>query len=401
MTFSVRFSFYRSRSMILRFSIPSIVVTIPLVVGCDPSSAPTSPPSSEREPEPFVPISSPAGESPSYRDESGRPYAGARRSKVSGLVFEPGDLDFGDRGHNEKITLPLVLRNDGTEPLSVSNAKPSCGCTTIQPTSLSKPITPGDSASFEVSMSSGRQVGSLKKYVTFTTSRGTDRVDVEMRLFKGLKTTRGSLRLLGECDGNPVSVTYDVTRAKGPAPTIVLDGVYVGTSATKRPSNDFETRLESIASGHRIHLSVLPTRPEGRFSGEIRATVDGKDFVVSFSGEMFRGIIPSESHFDFNGLDASKPETLRRTIQLRGIGGQPFEVIDAHVNLDRGPRDLFVEVRPAAFGAAAEHTIEAVLTIGAAPEKSTSFFGKARIETDHPEKPTLELRVLGVIPASR
>ena len=83
------------------------------------------------------------------------------------IDFERIEHDYGtiDQGANDKTE--FVFTNTGTEPLIISKAKGSCGCTV--PTWPKEPIAPGAKASVEVKYDTKR-VGPISKSVTITSN---------------------------------------------------------------------------------------------------------------------------------------------------------------------------------------------------------------------------------------
>ncbi len=83
------------------------------------------------------------------------------------IEFERIEHDYGtiQQGGNGKTE--FVFTNTGTEPLIISKAKGSCGCTV--PTWPKEPIAPGAKASIEVKYDTKR-VGPISKSVTITSN---------------------------------------------------------------------------------------------------------------------------------------------------------------------------------------------------------------------------------------
>ncbi|MEQ8324609.1 MAG: DUF1573 domain-containing protein [Vicingaceae bacterium] len=82
------------------------------------------------------------------------------------VVFNEYDYDFGDidqQTENEKI---FKFTNTGKEPLVITNAKGSCGCTV--PEYPKEPIEPGASGEIKVVYSPGNQTFKQSKSVTIT-----------------------------------------------------------------------------------------------------------------------------------------------------------------------------------------------------------------------------------------
>jgi hypothetical protein len=81
-------------------------------------------------------------------------------------VHDYGTVKQGGNGECE-----FKFTNTGTEPLIISDAKGSCGCTV--PEWPKTPIKPGESASIKVKYDTKR-VGPINKTVTVTSNAGTE-----------------------------------------------------------------------------------------------------------------------------------------------------------------------------------------------------------------------------------
>ncbi len=84
-----------------------------------------------------------------------------------GMVFERETIDYGtiDQGADGKRD--FVLTNNGTEPLIITNAQGSCGCTV--PSFPKEPIAPGAKAVISVKYDTNRP-GAINKSVTVSTN---------------------------------------------------------------------------------------------------------------------------------------------------------------------------------------------------------------------------------------
>lgn len=79
------------------------------------------------------------------------------------IEFETDVIDYGTIAQNSDGVREFHFTNTGTEPLIISNAKGSCGCTV--PSWPKKPINPGESAIIEVKYATNR-LGPINKSVT-------------------------------------------------------------------------------------------------------------------------------------------------------------------------------------------------------------------------------------------
>lgn len=85
------------------------------------------------------------------------------------MEFESMTVDYGQiEQHSDKIRF-LKFKNTGNEPLIISNARGSCGCTV--PTWPKEPIAPGEESEIKVSYATNR-LGKINKTITFTTNEG-------------------------------------------------------------------------------------------------------------------------------------------------------------------------------------------------------------------------------------
>jgi hypothetical protein len=84
--------------------------------------------------------------------------------------FESEVIDYGTIEHNADGNREFKFTNTGKEPLIISNAVGSCGCTT--PTWPHEPIKPGATAVIKVHYATDR-VGQFEKTVTLTSNADT------------------------------------------------------------------------------------------------------------------------------------------------------------------------------------------------------------------------------------
>ena len=76
--------------------------------------------------------------------------------------------DFGKVADGEKVEYSFRFRNTGKNPLIVSNATASCGCTV--PEKPEEPIRPGETGFIKVVFNSQGRVGPAHKTVTVTSN---------------------------------------------------------------------------------------------------------------------------------------------------------------------------------------------------------------------------------------
>ena len=82
------------------------------------------------------------------------------------MSFPEAEFDFGTVTSGEKVEHAYKFTNTGTEPLIISDAKGSCGCTV--PEWPKEPIAPGESSQIMVRFDSSNKSGNQSKRVTLT-----------------------------------------------------------------------------------------------------------------------------------------------------------------------------------------------------------------------------------------
>jgi len=86
------------------------------------------------------------------------------------IVFETEVMDYGNVEYNGDGVRIFKFKNTGKEPLIITNAKGSCGCTV--PTWPREPIMPGKSGVIKVKYATNR-VGRFSKTVTISSNAKT------------------------------------------------------------------------------------------------------------------------------------------------------------------------------------------------------------------------------------
>jgi hypothetical protein len=83
------------------------------------------------------------------------------------MTLESMEVSYGEIEQNSDPLRTVAFTNTGTEPLVISSARGSCGCTV--PTYPKEPIMPGESSLIEIRYDTKR-MGSINKTVKITTN---------------------------------------------------------------------------------------------------------------------------------------------------------------------------------------------------------------------------------------
>ena len=82
------------------------------------------------------------------------------------MEFDAKDWNFGEIMQGESVEHAFTFTNTGSEPLIISNAKGSCGCTV--PVWPREPVAPGESGVIEVEFDSADKNDKVHKNVKIT-----------------------------------------------------------------------------------------------------------------------------------------------------------------------------------------------------------------------------------------
>jgi hypothetical protein len=118
---------------------------------------------------------------PGYSQQTARQDAGKEiQAKTNGPVaeFDKTTFEFGDLIQNSPGTAMFTLTNRGNEPLIISSANASCGCTNLR---YSKdPVLPGKSTTLSATYNAAAP-GSFLKTVTVRTNAGDQPVVLQIK----------------------------------------------------------------------------------------------------------------------------------------------------------------------------------------------------------------------------
>lgn len=94
------------------------------------------------------------------------------------FTFEKTEHDFGKIGQDAPVEYTFKFKNTGTEPLIISEARGSCGCTV--PQYSKEPIPVGESGEIQVSFDPKGKSGVQRKTVTITANTNPARTTLNI-----------------------------------------------------------------------------------------------------------------------------------------------------------------------------------------------------------------------------
>ena len=87
---------------------------------------------------------------------------------AAAITFEKNNFDFGKVKQGAKVTHEFNFINNGTDPLVITNATASCGCTI--PDYPKEPVLPGKSGKIKVVFDTAGKTGMQNKIVSITSN---------------------------------------------------------------------------------------------------------------------------------------------------------------------------------------------------------------------------------------
>jgi len=119
------------------------------------------------------------------------------------ISFKKETHDFGNMKQHGDASTEFMFENTGTEPLIISNAKGSCGCTV--PQWPREPIMPGETAAIKVKYDSKR-LGPINKSVTIASNASN--------------TPSKVIRIKGNIEAAPAEQTVPLKESSTMAPAV-------------------------------------------------------------------------------------------------------------------------------------------------------------------------------------
>lgn len=129
-----------------------------------------------------------ANDSPQMNAQDDAFVAEQPKMDPTSIAFENMEHDFGTIEQNTTNPYTFTFTNTGTEPLLISDAKGSCGCTV--PDYPREPVMPGQQGEIQVVYSPGQQKNMQTKTVTITAN--TEPATTVLRIKANVNPGEGS-----------------------------------------------------------------------------------------------------------------------------------------------------------------------------------------------------------------
>jgi len=311
-------------------------------------------------------------------------------ARAADPTLEPALVRVGAVGHREERVATFALVNPGEAPLEILDVKPSCSCLDVRFDRA--PVPAGGRREGTVSIHFGRGSGSFHKQVDILVAGRRDPLSFHIyaNFHPGVRADLLEIVLDGTLGGGgpkPREVFELRTLAPGEPPPQV-DGVRI-----ERGAHLVARLIEPGPDRARIEVAIAADHPEGAVAGELIATVNGRLFVVPIRGHVYRGIRLDPALVNFNVVrtDADR----RQAIELIPADGRGFALSAVRYEPRPGSPPLVPEIvrTPREDGGWS-------LSLALPPAEGVKggFGGVLVVETDHPEKPRLEITVFGHIP---
>jgi hypothetical protein len=242
---------------------------------------------------------------------------------VPRLVCPQPEFDFGEATDGRDVIASFVLRNEGDEPLQISNVLTQCGCTSVDlPT---KVISPNEAIKLQATLSSKQMRGKVRKSLFV---QSNDPQDAQRVLYiTGM--------VIPTIDVSPVALDLGpVDKNVGATRTVQLtshfpDRTFHVTDVVSENPNAVSVRYDEIEKGKTYQLVIDVAKQS--ISQEIKSSVrvktddeEWKEIRIPVTATLAEAIAISPSKLKVIGRTDGKGVTVYLTVT--SIAGQPFRI---------------------------------------------------------------------------
>lgn len=304
------------------------------------------------------------------------------------ISIDPMTKDAGVVAKGEKIEAVFSVKNNGTQDLVISEARPSCGCTVA---SFDKTVKPGQSGKITAAIDTKNFNGPITKSVTVISNDPENPqmaltikaivkpyVEVAPQEFVRFSTIRGD------------SATADLvifSAEKDFHPT-VGDSSQPYLQAEISPVDE-KTKLDRPGTQYRLHVTLAPTAPLGVLNAPIRiktGVAKQPELEIRVAGIVRDRLSVTPAAVVFGNFTPGKDVISRNVIFTNNKIAQGVRVLKAESTVP----GLSAEVVPMTEGI--NYTVVVKPKEGL---KKGEFNGTVKIFTSDKERPVIEVPVSG------
>jgi len=348
-------------------------------------------------------------------DATGRANAGTERIQPTNLdtnpnaniEFESLVYDFGDIYSTKEIPGEFTFTSSGTEPLTIVQVRPACGCTSANAADFRNSTwEPGEGSTIKFSYRPDQKAGAQSKTISVTTDSRENRVvtlTLKANYIPAVKFSTQNVNF-GRIEAGSIGQSRVVIEARDPS--MEFTDFDLGEYAA-----DFDweyTQLESVSedfpSRGQLLIRTKPDARIGTFSrivGQFKAKSREGDaeeptelsFNVVLMGQVI-GLLELQPPFARAPL-AEPGTAFEYTVVVNSSKGVPFKVTDVKF-VDGDATDFEFEVQPVENSDGMQQRL---VIRGKAPNRTGGYMGKVDIFTDLPNHGPIPFQFSGVLRA--
>ena len=318
------------------------------------------------------------------------PTTAAPASTIPLVAVEP-TFDLGTLVKGDTVVHSFVLKNTGTEPLTIALVAPSCGCTVAE---FDKIIPPGGEGKVRVDLDTmtlnGVGTVSSEVYVEGHAAPAAT-LGLKFNVVSKLLAKPGYARWIyvqhepqgavGQTVYAGDGADFQVLSVESPMPAITV------SFREAKP----EERVEGFAGRQwRVEPILATTAPVGAITGFIDVTTTHprqKLIQIPVSGFVRPTLFVEPDRADFGTLNLSGPR--HATFQVRNFATQAIALTGAETDVP----GISAQVQPVEQG----RKYKVLLVLDPAAMKEGPFAGKLHVKTDNPKVPAFTVDFAGTL----
>ncbi len=315
--------------------------------------------------------------------------APAKTASTAKISIDPMSKDVGTVAKGERIDAVFNVKNEGTQDLIISDARPSCGCTVA---SFDKTIKPGQTGKISASVDTKNFSGPITKTISVISNDATQPqvnltikaivkpyVEIEPMQFIRFSSVKGD---------TAENSVFLISTEKGFHPTVEQTSQpYVKAEVT--PATDKEKVAGRAGDQYRLHVTLEPTAPEGLLNVPIKVKTGVEkqpELDIPVSGIVRARIAVTPAVVQFGNFTPGKDAISRNVIVTNNKPAEAVKVLKAESTVS----GIGAEVVPMTEGV--NYTVVLKPKEGL---KKGAFDGKLKIFTTDKERSVIEIPISG------